>query len=68
MDLSKLAKNLLQYASIPLAWPTSVTNSVFCWPHLSIMPTAGHVLPAHAHNWPSMRRSYIDAAQAPIAF
>ena len=39
----------VQYALIPLAWPRSVTNSAFCWPHLSTVPTAGHVPSAHAH-------------------
>ena len=29
MNPLKLAKNWLQYASFPLAWPTSVTNSAF---------------------------------------
>ena len=56
MNPSKSAKNWLQYASIPLGWPTSVTNSAFSWPRLSTMPTANHVLSAHAHNWPSMCR------------
>ena len=52
----EFGKKWLQYASNRLAWPTKVTNSAFCWPRLSTAPTAGHVLCAHAHNWPSVGR------------
>ena len=52
----EISEKLLQYVTIYLAWPTSVTNSAFCWPHLSTVPTAGHVLSAHVHNWPSIHR------------
>ena len=52
MNQLKSAKNWLQYASIPLVRPTSIIKSVFCWPRLSTVPTAGHVFSAHAHNWP----------------
>ena len=43
----KIGKKWLQHALIPLVWPTSVTNSAFCWPRLLTVPTAGHVLSAH---------------------
>ena len=41
MNWSKLAKNWLQYALIPLASPMSVTNSVFSWSRLLTLPTSG---------------------------
>ena len=73
MNPLKSVKNWLQYDSISLARPTSITVS-FCWPHLSIaptQPTAGHVLSAHAHNllsicrkWSSTKRIHVDRSDA----
>ena len=51
VPLALRINNWLHYAAW-IVWqgPQASQTLLFYWPHLSILPTAGHVLSAHAHN------------------
>ena len=55
-NLAKLAKNGFSMLWLVQHSPWTSQIVCLCWPCLSTTPTAGHVLSAHALNWPSISR------------